>query len=94
MIVQADTEFRTVEFLQAVHQQSGRAVVGMRCNRKLSDGRSLRQLYRHGPRGQQVRFKGIDPPLTVSWFWLNRAKGRRELRFVVSTHPYSGIYLV
>jgi len=31
--------------------------------------------------------------LTVSWFWL-KALGKRELRFVVSTHPYSGVYLV
>jgi len=27
--------------------------------------------------------------LTVSWFWLKQANGKRELRFVVSTHPYS-----
>ena len=37
---------------------------------------------------------GIDLPLTVSWFWLKRTDGKRELRFVVSTHPYSGTYLV
>jgi len=32
--------------------------------------------------------------LTVSWFWLKRSEGKRELRFVVSTYPYSGVYLV
>jgi hypothetical protein len=94
VIVQADTEFGTVEFLQAVQRRSWRAVVGMRCNRKLLDGRSLQQLYRKGKRGQQVQIKGISHPLTVSWFWLKRAEGKRELRFVVSTHPYSGAYLV
>lgn len=36
----------------------------------------------------------IDYPLTLSWFWLKRADGKRELRFVISTHPYSGVYLV
>lgn len=36
----------------------------------------------------------MSGPLTVSWFWLKRAEGKRELRFVVSTHPYSGVYLV
>ena len=66
----------------------------MRCNRKLQDGRSLKQLYRTAKRGQQVRFEGISYPLTVSWFWLKRAEGKRELRFVVSTFPYSGVYLV
>lgn len=38
MIVLADTEFGTVDFLAAVRQRSWRAVVGMRCNRKLWDG--------------------------------------------------------
>ena len=94
VIVLADTEFGTIDFLAAVRQRSWRAVVGMRCNRKLCDGRSLKQLYRHGKRGQQIVLEGISYPLTVSWFWLKRAEGKRELRFVVSTHPYSGVYLV
>ncbi|MBU7321202.1 transposase, partial [Paenibacillus oleatilyticus] len=62
--------------------------------RKLADGRHLKQLYRTGNRGQQVYLDGIAYPLTVSWFWLKRADGKRELRFVVSTYPYSGVYLV
>lgn len=94
VIVLADTEFGTVEFLQAVRQRGWRAVVGMRCNRKLQDGRCLKQLYRHSKRGQQIKVKGITFALTVSWFWLKQANGKRELRFVVSTHPYSGVYLV
>lgn len=94
VLVLADTEFGTVDFLTAVRQRSWRAVVGIRCNRKLCDGRSLKQLYRHGRRGQQLYLEGISDPLTVSWFWLKRAEGKRELRFVVSTHPYSGVYLV
>lgn len=94
VIVQADTEFGTIEFLKAVQKRSWRAVVGMRCNRKMQDGRTLKQLYRHAKRGQQVYLAGMTQPLTVSWFWLKRAEGKRELRFVVSTHPYSGVYLV
>lgn len=94
VLVQADTEFGTVEFFKAVRKRSWRAVVGMRCNRKLSDGRTLKQLYRNGKRGQQVSLEGIGHSLTVSWFWLKRTEGKRELRFVVSTYPYSGAYLV
>ena len=94
VIVQADTEFGTIELLKAVRKRYWRAVVGMRCNRKIADGRILKQLYRHGKRGQQVQLEGMTQPLTVSWFWLKRAEGKRELRFVVSTHPYSGTYLV
>ena len=66
----------------------------MRCNRQLPDGRTLKQLYRSGRRGQQVQLTRMSYPLTVSWFWLKRADNKRELRFVVSTHSYSGVYLV
>jgi len=48
----------------------------------------------HVNRGVQVYLKELDYPLTVSWFWLKRTDNKRELRFVVSTHPYSGAYLV
>lgn len=60
----------------------------------LKDGRCLKDLYRHEKRGLQVYLTGMDYPLTVSWFWLKRADGKRELRFVASTYPYSGAYLV
>lgn len=94
VIVLADTEFGTVEFLHAVRKRSWRAVVGMRGNRRMPDGRTLKQLYRKGRRGQQVHLVGMTNPVTVSWFWLKRADSKRELRFVVSTHSYSGVYLV
>ena len=60
----------------------------------MEEGKTLKQLYRNGKRGQQVRLVGMTQPLTVSWFWLKRSDHKRELRFVVSTHPYSGVYLV
>jgi hypothetical protein len=94
VIVHADTEFGTVEFLNAVHQRAWRPVVGLRSNRALQDGRCLKDLYRHAKRGLQVHLTGINYPLTLSWFWLKRADGKRELRFVASTYPYSGTYLV
>jgi len=94
VIVLADTEFGTVEFLKAVQKRRWRAVVGMRCTRLMDNGKPLKSLYRHAKRGQQVRLVGIEAPLTVSWFWLKRSGGNRELRFVASTYPYSGVYLV
>ncbi|MBC6435341.1 transposase [Nostoc sp. HG1] len=93
VIVLADTEFGTVEFLKAVRTRGWRAVVGMRSNRLMENGNPLKSLYRHAKPGQQVRLVGMET-LTVSWFWLKRADGKRELRFVVSTYPYSGVYLV
>jgi hypothetical protein len=94
VIVLTDTEFGTIEFLRAVNNRGWRAVVGVRCTRKLQDGSSLKQLYRRGKRGTQIKLEGIPFALTVSWFWLKQASGKRELRFVVSTYPYSGVYLV
>jgi Transposase DDE domain len=102
VIVLADTEFGTVDFLNAVRKRKAlgdrpwRAVTGMRCNRTLSDGRSLQQLHNNGKgkKGQLVYLNDMDYPVTVSWFWLKRADNKKELRFVVSTHPYSGVYLV
>jgi hypothetical protein len=64
VIVQGDTEFGTVEFLSAARSRSWRAVTGMRCNRKLADGRTLQQLYRTGRRGQQIYIKDIPFPLS------------------------------
>ena len=94
VIVQGDTEFGTIDFLNAVRQRRWRAVVGLRNSRLLQDGRHLRDLPGNAKRGLQVLLKEIDYPLTVSWFWLKRADNKRELRFVASTHPYSGAYLV
>ncbi|MEO0376564.1 MAG: transposase [Cyanobacteria bacterium P01_A01_bin.17] len=94
VIVQADTEFGTIEFLDAVRQRQWRAVVGVRNARRLQDGRQLKDLPGSAKRGLQVYLEGIDYPLSVSWFWLKRADNKRELRFVASTHPYSGSYLV
>lgn len=94
VIVQGDTEFGTVQFLKAVRQRRWRAVVGLRNDRRLSDGRRLKDLPGNAKRGLQVYLVDIDYPLTVSWFWLKRADNKRELRFVASTYPYSGAYLI
>lgn len=44
VLVQADPEFGTVEFLKAVRQRAWRPIVGRRGNRKLQDGRRLKDL--------------------------------------------------
>jgi hypothetical protein len=94
VIVQGDTEFGTVAFIVAARKRGWRAIVGIRRNRKLDDGLTVQQLYGNGKRGQLITIEGIEEPLTISWFWLKRSDGKRELRFVASTYPYSGAYLV
>ena len=44
VIVLADTEFSTVKFFNAVQAKSWRIVVGVRNNRHLQDGRTVKQL--------------------------------------------------
>lgn len=56
VIVQADTEFGTVAFFGAVRQRKWRGLVGMRGNRRLQDGRQLKDLPGHTQRGGQVYF--------------------------------------
>lgn len=94
VIVLADTEFGTIEMFTAIRKRGWRSAIGVRGSRVLADGRSLSKWYRQGKRGQQLQLKGIPFPLTVSWFWLKRQGKPPELRFVASTHPYSGAYLI
>jgi hypothetical protein len=94
VIVLADTEFGTIEMFCAIHKRGWRSAIGVRGSRVLTDGRSLNEWYRQGKRGQQLHLKDIPFPLTVSWFWLKRQGKPPELRFVASTHPYSGAYLI
>jgi hypothetical protein len=93
VIVLADTEFGTIEMFTTIRKRGWRSVIGVKGSRVLADGRSLSEWYRQGKPGQQLQLKGISSPLTVSWFWLKRQGEPPELRFVASTHPYSGAYL-
>jgi hypothetical protein len=56
VMVLADTGFGSIEFLQGIRKLRYHAVVGVRCDRKLVDGRKVSSLYK---RGQQVRLYGL-----------------------------------
>jgi hypothetical protein len=58
-----------VKFFNAVRAKSWRIVV-VSNNRKIQDGCTIKKLYRHGKRGQQILLEGLSTPLTISWFWL------------------------
>jgi hypothetical protein len=81
VMVLADTGFGSVEFLQGIRKLRYHAVVGVRCDRKLVDGRKVSSLYK---RGQQVRLYGLPLVVSISWFYLKR-DGKWEKRFVLST---------
>lgn len=85
--VLADAGFGCVEFLEGVKALGLDAVVGMRCDRRLTDGRELRELKL---RGSRVELQGVSFPVYASWVWLKREGGKRELRRVVATRALSG----
>lgn len=81
--VLADTAFGSVEFLKGIGKLKHHAIVGVRCDRILSDGRTLKQLHKPGA---QVRLRSCPLPVTIAWFYLER-DGKRVKRFVLSTRP-------
>lgn len=84
VVILADTAFGSVEFLHGIRKLKYHAITGVPIDRKLVDGRILRHLHKQG---QQVRLVGLKFPVTVSWYYLKRDRGRLEKRFVLSTRP-------
>ncbi|WP_415791848.1 transposase, partial [Deinococcus saxicola] len=85
----ADGGFESTEFIQGVLGRGLDIVVGVRCNRKLEDGRQMRDLM---VRGSLVKPCGLDQAMCVSWVWLYRNK-EPEQRFVMSNLDLGGKYL-
>lgn len=85
IVILADTAFGSVEFLHGIRKLKYHAITGLAINRKLVDARVLRHLHKQG---QQVRLVGLKFPLTVSWYYLKRDKGKRRIAFcfIYSTH--------
>lgn len=59
--------------------------VGIRCNRKLEDGRSVAQLHK---RGQQLRLSGLKSSVHVSWYYFKRENGKWEKRYVLCNKTF------
>lgn len=85
----ADGGFESTEFIQGVLTRGLDIVVGVRCTRKLEDGRQLRDLM---VRGSLVKPTGLDQTMCISWVWLYRNK-EPEQRFVMSNLDLGGKYL-
>ncbi|MBV8884135.1 MAG: transposase [Chroococcidiopsidaceae cyanobacterium CP_BM_RX_35] len=82
VLVLADTAFGSNEFVTRVRQLQHHVLVGVSCNRKLEDGRRLRQLHK---RGIQVRLPGLNFPVSISWYYFKRSDGKWQKRYVLST---------
>lgn len=80
VLVLADGGFGNVSFLEGVQDLGLDAVVGMRSDRCLEDGRHLKEVRS----GEHVTPTKLPFPVTVSRYRLNR-NGSWELRMVVAT---------
>jgi hypothetical protein len=80
----ADSAFGTKEFIHGIRKLKYHAILGIGCNRKLVDGRSVKDLCH---RGQQLKLVGLDFPVTISWYYFKTDKGMFIKRYVISTIP-------
>ena len=78
--VLANTVFGSIEWLKAMKKRRYPLILGVSCDRNLSDGRKVRQL---AEKGQLVKLDGVPFPVTISWFYLKR-DGKLEKRFGLS----------
>lgn len=85
VLVLADGSFGNVPFLEGVRKLGLDAVVGMRSDRCLEDGRQAGEVRS----GEQVTPTGLSFSVTVARYQLTR-KSRRETRVVVATFRAKG----
>lgn len=90
-VVLADAGFGSAAFICGCTQLGfTRLLVGIRCNRKVSDGRHLEQLKQ---RGEQVALHDLsEVPLWLSWCDVKRETGKTRF-YVAATFSAGGAYL-
>lgn len=77
--VLADAGFSSSAFLSKLKALGFEAVTGMRSDRKLQDGRKLREVNK----GEKVMLKGLSFPVWIAWFDIKR-KQRTCRYFIIS----------
>lgn len=90
-VVMADAGFGSAELIQGCTELGfKRLLVGVRCDRKLHDGRRLEQLRK---RGERVVLHDLSElPLYLSWCDVKRDEGKRRF-YVAATFAAGGAYL-
>jgi hypothetical protein len=91
VLVLADAGFASSDFLEGVVARGHHTITGVRKDRLQQDGAPIAQLKR---RGERVLLKELSVPVWVAWYYLRQPDGEREKRFVISTKPLAGTYLV
>ena len=90
--VMADAGFGSNELIPDAKAMGFEVLMRICNDRTLSDKRSVKTLKQ---RGERVYLKGLDTPVSLSWFWCKHEdKGTREKHCVVATEALSGAYIV
>jgi hypothetical protein len=90
--VLADVGFGSNELVPGAQKLGFEVLMSICCDRCLDDGQSVQAVQQ---RGQRVKLKDLDIPLTLSWFWRKHEDtGERDQHFVVATEALSGAYIV
>lgn len=82
VMVLADTGFGSKAFFQGLRRLKLDSLVGVTCNRRLTDGRLIKHLYHAG---QQVFLDGLAFPLTMGYYLFKGEDGRYRKRYILST---------
>jgi hypothetical protein len=85
VLVLADTAFGSNEFVTKVRQLKHHALVGIRCDRKLEDERSVAQLHK---REIQVRLYGLKSGVHLFWYYCIFSQLRHPILTKFGTPSY------
>ena len=90
VVVMADSAFASTDFIRSAQAMGfQRLLLGIRCDRKISDGRRLDQLSK---RGQEHRLHDMNLAVWISWCDVKREEGKKRF-YLLSTFQAGGAYL-
>lgn len=91
VMVLANSGFCGAEFVRGVRGLGHHAVVGVRRDRHLADGK---RVDKAGSRGERVWLEGLEVPVYVAAYWLKKHDGSREKRFILCTKALSPKHII
>ena len=81
-MVLADSAYSSISFLKTVRKLKLHALVGIRSDRKLIDGRKIKDLHKGG---QQIRLVDLPFPVSAAHYYFKQDKVKYVKRHVICT---------
>ena len=82
IMVLGDSAYNSIAFLKTVRKLKIHAVVGIKSDRSLIDGRKIRDLHKGG---QQIYLNGLPFPVSAAHYYFKQDNGKRVKRYVICT---------